>query len=352
MDTIKSFFELSSIHGLVYISTTTRLVRLAWIFVVILGVTGAGFMIYQSFQAWDESPITTTIENHPISKITFPKLTVCPPKKTFTNLNYDLKKMKNITLDNATRSELLNYAESLLSSNLDDNTLKKNLSMLTVKNMYYNWYHGLTKIQIPKPIKGYDISYDFSTCMTSGTIHTPFFGEKFNADKIETDIQYNINIHIPISIVEFTDKKINIDIKIRKISMKVSNGQDEMHINDEVVNDTTTTILKRYHCANSRVIKIVLKRKVNLDEINEQKLESMPGFNVTWYYSVRDYANGYDKSSGYWWYSLKEFNEYYKGYNEAFSNVGRDPKDNKCKNHTLTLLFSRYAPFPLVDLVF
>ena len=63
---LKAFFESSTIHGLVYIATTKhRLIRLFWILVVIAGFTGAGVMIYQSFQSWADSPVKTTIETLP-----------------------------------------------------------------------------------------------------------------------------------------------------------------------------------------------------------------------------------------------------------------------------------------------
>ena len=107
MEHFRSFLESSTIHGLSYISTTGKYVRLFWILVVLSGFAGAGIIIYQSFEAWDESPVKTTIETRPISEITFPVVTVCPPKNTFTDLNHDLMILQNMTLDNSTRRELL-----------------------------------------------------------------------------------------------------------------------------------------------------------------------------------------------------------------------------------------------------
>ena len=86
MEGLRTFLESSTIHGLGYISTTRKLVRFFWIVVVILGFTGAGVIIYQSFQDWQDNPITTTIETRPIREITYPKVTVCPPKNTYTDL--------------------------------------------------------------------------------------------------------------------------------------------------------------------------------------------------------------------------------------------------------------------------
>ena len=111
MEEVKTFLESSTIHGLTYISTSKKiLVKICWVFVVIGGFTGAGVMINNSFKSWSESPVKTTIETLPITDLTLPNITVCPPKNTYTNLNYDLMMTKNITLDEDTRNDLLHFA--------------------------------------------------------------------------------------------------------------------------------------------------------------------------------------------------------------------------------------------------
>ena len=82
MERVRTFLETSTIHGLNYISTTRKYSRLFWILIVIVGFSGAGFLINESFQSWSESPVKTTIETLPIAEIKFPKVTVCPPKNT------------------------------------------------------------------------------------------------------------------------------------------------------------------------------------------------------------------------------------------------------------------------------
>ena len=89
MQKLSAFLESSTIHGLTYIATGRKYVRLFWIIIVLSGFTGAGVLIYQSFQTWQDSPIKTTIETLPISDVNFPKIMVCPPKNTYTNLNHD-----------------------------------------------------------------------------------------------------------------------------------------------------------------------------------------------------------------------------------------------------------------------
>ena len=108
MEHVKAFFESSTIHGFAYISTSRKYVKSFWILIVMGGFIGAGVLINQSFENWNESPVKTTIETLPISNLKFPKVTVCPPMNTFTNLNYDLMKVENMTLDGDTKNHSVN----------------------------------------------------------------------------------------------------------------------------------------------------------------------------------------------------------------------------------------------------
>ena len=133
---METFLETSTIHGVSHISTTRKFVRIFWSLVVISGFTGAGVLIYQSFQAWADNPVTTTIETLPMENnenIKFPKVTVCPPKNTYTDLNYDLMMTANTSLTDETRYKLKTYAMELLHNYLEklkypySNRLKFNL---------------------------------------------------------------------------------------------------------------------------------------------------------------------------------------------------------------------------------
>ena len=145
MEGFKTFLESSTIHGLTYIATGKKYVRLFWIIVVIAGFSGAGVLIYQSFQSWNESPVTTTIETHPISKITFPKVIVCPPKNTYTDLNYDLKMTENLTLHDDIRNELSTYSAELLYEYLH-HSVTKSEKWLNEYKQFSNWYNGYSTV--------------------------------------------------------------------------------------------------------------------------------------------------------------------------------------------------------------
>ena len=99
MNGVKEFLESSTIHGLAHISSNRRILRLFWIFVVIAGFSGAAALIKQSFDGWASSPVSTTIETHPITDMDFPKVTVCPPENSYTSLNPDILMIRNLTLD-------------------------------------------------------------------------------------------------------------------------------------------------------------------------------------------------------------------------------------------------------------
>ena len=159
MDAFKEFLESSTIHGLVYVSTSRKFVRFLWTVVVVAGFISAGYLISQSFANWADQPIKTTIETLPISKITLPTVTVCPPKDTYTSLNYDLMRMDNVTLDNDTRKELLDYFYWDLHNPYFKDVLKSS-SKFKEKNRYQNWYLGITQLELP-----YKMQYvDFGKC--------------------------------------------------------------------------------------------------------------------------------------------------------------------------------------------
>ena len=96
---LTQFLESSTIHGLVYWSTTRRFWKLFWILTVFLGFFIACILIQLSFKGWNESPIKITIETLPITEVVFPKIIVCPPNNTYTNLNLDLDQAQNKTIN-------------------------------------------------------------------------------------------------------------------------------------------------------------------------------------------------------------------------------------------------------------
>ena len=134
---IKNFLESSTIHGLTYISTTSKYVRLLWTIVVIIGFTTAGVIIYQSFETWADTPISATTETRSIREITFPKVTVCPPKGTYTSLNFDLKNVENRTeIERENSIELKEYAFKQLYDEMFRRVMKNLTKAKSVKSLF------------------------------------------------------------------------------------------------------------------------------------------------------------------------------------------------------------------------
>ena len=76
------------------------------------------------------------------------------------------------------------------------NTIIENFKKLEDPDRYYNWYMGFTKIDYPK-YEFKDFEYVFQTCATSGNISTPYFGDKFDIEKIDGNMVIAIYINVP-----------------------------------------------------------------------------------------------------------------------------------------------------------
>ena len=282
MEGVRTFLESSTIHGLAYIATSAKYVRLFWTIVVIAGFTCAGILIYESFNAWSENPIKTTIDTLPITKITFPKVTVCPPKNTYTDLNYDLMMTENMTLDNDTRAILTLYAVELLYDHIYENTMK-NLSKIEEKDRFYNWYHGYSWIVLTSYYWN-ALQITLETSATSGTISTEHFGEKFDKDLVEPRVKFDIDVYPPSSI--FDNPNVTLHFEVEQVSMSIkdlSTGKDKLTWGySDVIKAEQDS---KNHTPPGYYQKIRLERKVSQEDIMKQELSLMPGFRFTWHYS-------------------------------------------------------------------
>ena len=74
METCKEFLESTTIHGLVYISTSrSKLVKLSWLLAVLICFCVAGNLIRQAYEDWNESPTSSVITTQSVDKLQFPK---------------------------------------------------------------------------------------------------------------------------------------------------------------------------------------------------------------------------------------------------------------------------------------
>ena len=304
MEGIRTFLESSTIHGLTYISTTRKFARIFWIIIVIAGFSSAFYLINSSFNSWDESPIKTTIETMAISDITLPKVTVCPPKNTFTDLNYDLMMAENLNLTTEIQKELKEYSSHALNI-----AYTERIRRVHEKNGYFNWYHGLTRISLPI-YRHESLQYTIDTIATSGAISTQYYGEKFQPENVEMHLELTLTIFLP-KMLNKTDN-ITLHIEMEWIysdryfrNMKISTAPNRWNIDERAkklsLNITTESLNKIATDSPYFLIsyshEYYYPHKLNLD--------TMPGFKIRWHYSGGDVApetnnkliNTEDKSS-------------------------------------------------------
>ena len=209
MGELKSFLESSTIHGLSYISTTRKHVRIIWTAIVITGFITASILIEEFFQTWTDNPISTTIETRPISEVKFPKVTVCPPKDSFTDLNDVLVKIGNKTFD----YDLTNESNSIYQvlekfttffQNEDFKKRVSNLNSFTEHDRYRNWYQSKSNANFPA---GNELSIETSSPF--GEIKSPFFKEDIDLDKFDKIALYYVQILSPY----YEDVTLNLKIE-------------------------------------------------------------------------------------------------------------------------------------------
>ena len=285
MEHVKDFLDISTIHGLSWISSTRRWSRLVWILIVLGGFSGAGYLIFESIDNWKSSPISTTIETLPISKLTFPNVTVCPPKNSYLNLNYDISKSDNVELHNDTRNKLLDFAMDVISDEFYQEMMT-NLSKLEDHDRYYNWYHGFTQITYPYYNEDKnELNFDVATFATSGNISTKYFGANFDAVKFDANIYIGITVNVPPR-REWGDGDTTLILNIQKNSIKEFSNNDKIsfcNIFTEIDADLTEWN-KNITNPRRNVYSIKLNRDVSKDDLNNIALDTMPGFIFTWNY--------------------------------------------------------------------
>ena len=91
----------------------------------------------------DVCPVKTL----PISELEFPNVTVCPPRNSFTNLNPDIVRSREISLSEKQRQALSGQVSQVVyTSNMERKlaTYKDSLE----EDRYRNQYHGLSKIRL------------------------------------------------------------------------------------------------------------------------------------------------------------------------------------------------------------
>ena len=173
-------------------------VRLSWIGIVLAGFGFSGYLINNLLDNWNQNPVETTISTYPIEKVTFPKIIVCPPKHTYTNLNFDIVHTNNASLSGEQIEDLKTLIDEKIEQAGYENIMLQ-VNNTGEQNQFYNWYTGLSKIEIPyfsypHGVRTHRIKQH--TYAREGIFRSPYFGEKFQKDKMIYPANYDYNIYI------------------------------------------------------------------------------------------------------------------------------------------------------------
>ena len=135
------------------------------------------------------------------------------------------------------------------------------------------------------------------TAASSGSISTQYFGEQFDAEKVETDLYYQVYVYPPASVRNNPNVTLHIDIE--KVSLEdLSSGEDKFRVKLTTIMETHRTY--NFTPPTDNRYYIELSREVLPADVRKQKLEVMPGFRVSWHYSgieVESEAKYYKYSS-------------------------------------------------------
>ena len=269
-----------------WISSTRRLSRGFWIIVVFFGFFGAGYLIHESFNNWEQSPISTTEEILPISEIHFPNVTVCPPKGSYLDLNYAMMESKRIKLDSETRRQLLDDAIDDIQENYYKEIMR-NLSKIQDPDRYFNWYKGYTEVGFPYySSTTNELVTKIFTSAVSGNISTQYFGRTLDTENVDNFISNTIRIDTPIKFQFDYLGKVQLVFNIEKTPVSDSDAESFVFYanKNEMIDPEKTHFSKNFTKTSLREFRFNHRRKSLNTELKSNNLKMMPGFKLTWFY--------------------------------------------------------------------
>ena len=192
-------------------------------------------------------------------------------------------------IDNGTREKLYVIAQDTVQDGFY-REMMKNLSKFEDSKRYYNWYHGYTKMFYPFYHEVYNrYNYPIYTYATSGS-----FGDKFDAEKVDGNIFFSIDVNVPKPLKEVENVTLTFKIYKNTIIEFRQNDQitffntvvdpDEKYFQKNFTNTKTSYNTYTFSSPMTSAYEIILERKVSQIDINNLKLQKMPGFRLTWNY--------------------------------------------------------------------
>ena len=285
MEHVRTFLESSSIHGLTHISRNRKFKQVFWFLVVVFGFILAFTLIYTSFQSWHESPVKTMTETLPITEMKLPKVTVCPPKNTFTDLNYDLMLAEETKLSDDKREELYKFA----IQNAEESSFMDALNLVQEEKRFYNWYHGFSSIN-PMSDHSTGMTKLIFTSALSGSVGTEDYGHEFNPYLVWRNVDYRIYLYPQ------NNPNSTLHIEIEKLSMTgLDTGKDIYKVNGGTTADgeprfwdldaDKDLLVNKFKPPGNSWYLFILDRKLGKEDIRQLDLKQMPGFRFRWYYT-------------------------------------------------------------------
>ena len=142
--------------------------------------------------------MTTSISTLSISVLKFPNITVCPPKRSNTALNYDLMKAGNDPLTEELRGELLHKLYTMFVGAPFQEQWNRKSAEINSEN-FETLYKGYQTV----PTLTDDNITETLFCSTSGTFHSPFFRGELEESFYESDQQHRVKLELPENVKEF-----------------------------------------------------------------------------------------------------------------------------------------------------
>ena len=207
-------------------------------------------------------------------------------------MNYDIIQSDKVKFDKEEKEKLLKVSLDIIQDPLYDEMMT-NISKVEDPDLYYNWYRGYTDIMPPYYTEDTNqLYYHVSSSATSGNISTKYFGDTFDANKVDGNIRIVISVNVPHSVIGDNDTTLMFNVK--KVTMQKYSSNDQMHfVFCSLVGFgcPTTNIAAdlaqwdKNISVETYLYNLVLDRKVLFEDIKNMKVDKMPGFSVSWHYN-------------------------------------------------------------------
>ena len=181
--------------------------------------------------------MTTSISTLSISDLKFPNITVCPPKRSNTALNYDLMKAGNDPLTEEVRGKLLHKLYTIFVRAPFQEQWNRKSAEINTEN-----FETLFKGYQTVPTVTDDNITETFFCSTSGTFHSPYFRGELEESFYESDQLHRVKLELPEHVKEFIGSGFLL-IEL-EVDTRVEGGWNE---SVWVRNDTSATLTYKFH---------------------------------------------------------------------------------------------------------